>query len=74
MQVETMKARTRVHGYMIYINIYIYILECTKLYKKIFKRTNETKQAYKQSEKKKKQIITMHAAARHTHTVAAADW
>lgn len=33
MQVETMKARTRVHGYMIYINIYIY----TRVYKTVQK-------------------------------------
>lgn len=58
------KTRMCVHEYI----IYIYILKCTKMYKRYLnKQTNKQK-------KKKKQIITMHAAARYTYTVAAADW
>lgn len=57
------KTRMCVHEYI----IYIYILKCTKMYKRYLnKQTNK--------KKKKKQIITMHAAARYTYTVAAADW
>lgn len=63
MQVEMKKTRMCVHEYI----IYIYILKCTKMYKRYLnKQTNK--------KKKKKQIITMHAAARYTYTVAAADW
>lgn len=56
------KTRMCVHEYI----IYIYILKCTKMYKRYLNK--QTKK------KKKKQIITMHAAARYTYTVAAADW
>lgn len=63
MQLEMKKTRMCVHEYI----IYIYILKCTKMYKRYLnKQTNK--------KKKKKQIITMHAAARYTYTVAAADW
>lgn len=62
MQVEMKKTRMCVHEYI----IYIYILKCTKMYKRYLnKQTNK---------KKKKKQIMMHAAARYTYTVAAADW
>lgn len=68
MQVETMKARTRVHGYMIYINIYIYIYSsvqnCTKRY------LNEQMKQNKHTNKLKKKETNNNDARRspsHTH-------